>query len=142
MKANVKPALLTTLIITCLLAAVAFAQSAKQASVKAMPASVIKTVPPAGATDVDPSLKELSFTFSKDMTDGSWSVCQTSDDTFPESGDGKIHYLADKRTCVMPVKLQPGKTYVLWLNRGQFQNFRDVQRISSVPYLLVFETRK
>ena len=142
MKANAKSARWTTLIITCLLAAVAVAQTAKQASVKGMPASVVKTAPAAGSTDVDPALKELSFTFSKDMTDGSWSVCQTSDDTFPESGDGKIHYLSDKRTCVMPVKLQPGKTYVLWLNRGQFQNFRDTQRMSSVPYLLVLETRK
>jgi hypothetical protein len=42
----------------------------------------------------------------------------------------------------MPVKLEPGKTYVIWLNRGQYQNFRDAQRNSSVPYLLVFETRK
>ena len=142
MNTNLKPILGATLVVTCLAAAVALAQTAKQASVKAMPASVIKTVPPSGSTDVDPALKELSFTFSKDMMDGSWSVCQTSDETFPESGDGKIHYQADKRTCVMPVKLQPGKTYVLWLNRGQFQNFRDTQRMSSIPYLLVFETRK
>ena len=121
---------------------VAVAQSASQISVKTMPPSVVKTVPPAGATDVDPALKELSFTFSKDMANGSWSACQISDETFPKDGDGKMHYLADKRTCVMPVKLEPGKTYVIWLNRGQFQNFRDTQRNSSVPYLLVFQTRK
>jgi RNA polymerase sigma-70 factor (ECF subfamily) len=121
---------------------VAVAQTAKEVSVKAMPPSVVKTVPPAGATDVDPALNELTFTFSKPMTDGSWSACQISDETFPKPGDGKMHYLPDKRTCVMPVKLEPGKTYVIWLNRGQYQNFRDAQRNSSVPYLLVFETRK
>lgn len=125
-----------------LITLVAVAQTAKEVSVKTMPPSVVKTVPPAGATNVDPALKELSFTFSKEMIDGNWSVCQVSDENFPESGTGKIHYLADKRTCVMPVKLQPGKTYVLWLNRGQFQSFRDTQHNSSIPYLLVFETKK
>ena len=126
-----------------LLAVAALAQVAKELSVKSMPPSVVKTVPPAGATDVDPALKELQFTFSKDMVDGNWSVCQsTPKENFPEPGVGKMHYLPDKRTCVMPVKLQPGKTYVLWLNRGQFQSFRDTERNSSVPYLLVFETRK
>ena len=124
-----------------LFAIAALAQAAKEYSVKAMPPSVVKTVPQAGVTDVDPALKELKFTFSKDMVDGNWSVCQVSKENFPESG-GKIHYLPDKRTCVMPVKLQSGKTYVLWLNLGKFQSFRDTDGHSSVPYQLVFETRK
>jgi RNA polymerase sigma-70 factor (ECF subfamily) len=141
MKQYTKQIIGITLVAT-VLTFVAAAQTAKQVTVKAMPPSVVKTVPPAGATDVDPELKELSFTFSKDMMDGSWSACQISDDTFPKDGDGKMHYLPDKRTCVMPVKLEPGKTYVIWLNRGQFQNFRDTNRNSSVPYLLVFETKK
>ena len=125
-----------------LLAVAALAQAAREYSVKSMPPSVVKTVPQAGATDVDPALKELKFTFSKDMVDGNWSVCQVSKENFPESGDGKIHYLPDKRTCVMPVKLQPGRTYVLWLNLGKFQNFRDTEGNSSVPYQLVFETKR
>ena len=141
MKAQTKQIIGLTLAVT-LLAAVAVAQTAKQVSVKTMPPSVVKTVPPAGATDVDPALKELTFTFSKPMMDGSWSACQISDETYPKAGEGKMHYLPDKRTCVMPVTLEPGKTYVIWLNRGQFQNFRDAQRNSSVPYLLVFETKK
>ena len=141
MKAQTKQIIGITLAAT-LLAAVAVAQTAKQVSVKSMPPSVVKTVPPAGATDVDPALKELTFTFSKPMMDGSWSACQISDETYPKAREGKMHYLPDKRTCVMPVTLEPGKTYVIWLNRGQFQNFRDAQRNSSVPYLLVFETKK
>jgi hypothetical protein len=141
MKAHTKQIIGITLA-TTLLAAVAVAQTAKQLSVRSMPPSVIKTVPPAGATDVDPALKELTFTFSKPMMDGNWSACQISDESFPKPGEVKMHYLPDKRTCVMPVTLEPGKTYVIWLNRGQYQNFRDAQRNSSVPYLLVFETKK
>ena len=111
-------------------------------SVKTMPPSAVKTVPQAGDTAVDPALKEITVTFSKDMmTDRMWSFCQISDETFPEKA-GEIHYLPDKRTCVMPVKLEPGKTYVLWFNRGQFNSFRDTANNPAVPYLLVFQTKK
>ncbi len=136
-----KPKLISGIAIaSTMLAVAALAQAAREYSVKALPPSVVKTVPQAGATDVDPALKELKFTFSKDMVKGNWSVCQVSKEHFPESG-GKIHYLPDRRTRVMPVKLQPGRTYVLWLNLGKFQSFRDTEGHSSVPYQLVFETR-
>jgi RNA polymerase sigma-70 factor (ECF subfamily) len=39
------------------------------------------------------------------------------------------------------VKLEPGKTYVSWLNSQKFGNFKDADGQSAVPYLLVFETR-
>jgi hypothetical protein len=141
MKAQTKQIIGITLAAT-LLAAVAVAQTAKEPSVKNMAPSVVKTVPQAGATDVDPALNEITVTFSKDMiTDRMWSVCQISKETYPETA-GKIHYLPDKRTCVVPVKLQPGKTYVLWFNRGQFNSFRDTGNNPAIPYMLVFETKK
>jgi len=119
----------------------ATAQSA-DASVDSMPPSVVKTVPQAGDTAVDPALKEIRVTFSKDMiTDRMWSFAQISKETFPTT-NGEIHYLGDKRTCVMPVKLEPGKTYVVWINQGRFNSFRDKNNTPSVPYQLVFETRK
>lgn len=125
-----------------LFASVASAQTNKAITVKSMPPSVVKTVPQAGDTDVDPALKEMTVTFSKNMkTNRMWAVCQISKETFPENA-GQIHYLADQRTCVVPVKLDPGKTYVVWFNRGQFNSFRDTENNPSVPYLLVFSTRK
>ena len=54
---------------------------------------------------------------------------------------GKPHYLQDKRTCVMPVKLKSGKTYAYWLNSPKFGNFKDADGSSAVPYLLIFKTR-
>ena len=127
---------------TAFVASLTGAEKPAEVSVKAMPPSVVKTIPQAGDTAVDPALKEISVTFSKDMiTDRMWSFCQISKETYPETA-GKTHYLEDKRTCVMPVKLAPGKTYVVWLNRGQFNSFRDTDNHPSVPYLLVFETRK
>jgi len=111
-------------------------------SVEAMPPSVVSTIPQSGDTAVDPGLKEIRVTFSKDMiTEQMWSVCQISDDSFPEF-DGDIRYLGDKRSCVIPVKLEPGKTYVLWFNMTQFTNFHDTGNRPAIPYQLVFETRK
>jgi len=127
-----------------LIALAAVAQATRTYSVRALPPAVVKTVPVAGSTDVDPGLKEITVTFSKDMQDGSWSIPQTTpSENFPEIPAGaKIHYQPDKRTCVMPVKLESGRTYVVWFNHGQYQNFRDTARLSAVPYMLVFETKK
>ena len=111
-------------------------------TIETMPPSVVKTVPQAGDTAVDPSLKEIHVTFSKDMlTDQMWAVCQISKETFPKTGKN-IHYLKDKRTCVIPVELEPDKTYVLWFNKGRFNSFRDIQNNPAVPYLQVFRTKK
>ena len=102
---------------------------------------VVSTFPKAGATDVDPSVTEIKVTFSKDMIDGSWSWAQVSDETFPKT-TGKPHYEADNRTCVLPVKLEPGKCYVLSLNNPPFTNFVDEDNHKAMGYTLVFETKK
>jgi hypothetical protein len=131
-----------SMLVAMLLVSVTGAQEKTEITVETMPPSVVKTVPQAGDTDVDPSLKEITVTFSKDMlTDRMWAVCQISKDTFPKTGKN-IHYLKDKRTCVVPVTLEPEKTYVLWFNRGKFNSFRDTKNSPAVPYLLVFRTGK
>lgn len=115
------------------------ARAADEISVANMPPVVVSTWPRSGNTQVDPSTTEIRVTFSKEMTDGNWSWTQISDESFPER-NGEIRYLEDKRTCVMPVKLKPGRTYVTWLNSARFGNFKDTAGRSAVPYLLVFET--
>jgi hypothetical protein len=110
-------------------------------TLESVPPVVVKTVPEAGAVDVDPKMAETRVTFSKDMQDGSWSWATLSKESFPKL-DGKPKYLADKRTCVLPVKLEPGKTYAIWVNSERFGNFKDTDGRSAVPYLLVFKTKK
>jgi hypothetical protein len=120
-----------------------YAGAGKEApTVANMPPVVIKTVPVAGDTQVDAGkTTEIRVTFSKNMMDQSWSWTQISDETaLPITG--KIHYDKGRRTCVAPVKLEPGKTYVVWLNSAQFGNFKDADGQSAVPYLLVFETKE
>lgn len=120
---------------------VSAAAQADDVTLEAVPPVVVKTTPEAGTADVDPKLTEIKVTFSKDMLDGAWSWVTHSKDSFPKM-DGKPKYLADKRTCVLPVKLEPGKTYALWLNSAKFTDFKDPDGRSAVPYLLVFRTGK
>ena len=110
-------------------------------SVATLPPVVVKAVPQSGDTKVDSSTAEIRVTFSKKMTDRSWSWSQVSAESFPKM-TGKPHYLADGKTCVLPVALEPGKTYVIWLNSQKFGGFKDTRGQSAVPYLLVFQTGK
>ena len=116
------------------------AEPAPGAAIEAVPAVVVRTVPESGSAGVDPSLTELRVTFSKPMMDKSWAWTIWGEDNFPEK-TGEPRYLADGRTCVLPVKLQPGKIYATWLNSDYFQDFRDRAGHPAIPYLLIFETR-
>jgi hypothetical protein len=80
------------------------------------------------------------MTFSKEMMEGSWSWVTHSKETFPQLA-GKPSYAKDKRTCVLPVKLEPSKTYAIWLNSPRFDNFKDAEGRSAVPYPLLFHTK-
>lgn len=105
------------------------------------PPVVIKTVPEYGAENVDPALSEIRVTFSKEMTDKSWSWVQIAPENFPKIA-GEPRYLEDKKTCVVSVHLEPDTTYIIWLNTQKFTNFRDTDGRPAHPYLLMFETGK
>ena len=101
---------------------------------------VVKTVPEAGSKDVPPGEFEIKITFSKEMTDHSWSWSTAWENSDPQSVD-KPHYDADHKTCVMKVKLEPGKTYGWWINSQKFHGFQDTQHHPAIPYLLTFKVR-
>jgi RNA polymerase sigma factor (sigma-70 family) len=104
------------------------------------PAFAVKTEPATGSIDVDPALAEVRVTFSREMKDGSWSWSSLGkDNSLPITG--KIHYDKDRRTCIAPVKLEPGKTYAVFLNSPKFTNFRDLEGRPAIPTLLVFKTK-
>jgi len=104
------------------------------------PPVVVETDPVAGAHDVSPGLTEIRVRFSKPMMNDSWSWSTAWENSTPAS-TGDPHYLADRRTCVLPVKLAPGTTYGFWLNSEKFRNFTDRDGRPAVPYLLLFNTK-
>lgn len=109
-------------------------------SVETLPPVVIKTSPVSGDLHVDAAkTKEIRVTFSKEMLDNSWSWVQLSDDTNPKI-TGNIRYDKEHKTCIAPVTLEPGRTYVIWINNQKYRNFKDKNKQPLVPYLLVFET--
>ena len=101
--------------------------------------SVVETVPSNGETNVDPSLTEIRVTYDREMSDGSWSWCY---DPSQLQTTGKPRYEPDRKTCVLPVKLEPGKTYTIRLNSPQFKNFMDRNGRAAIPYSLSFTTRQ
>jgi hypothetical protein len=92
-----------TLIAVLLAATMLAAADDKPATVQTMPPSVVKTVPQAGDTAVDPALKEVSVTFSKDMkTERMWAICQVSDETFPEKARVRFTILPTSGRACFP----------------------------------------
>lgn len=110
------------------------------ASKDTTPPEIVKTFPLNGAQDVDPSLTEITATFSEPMMDNSWSWCIEKKETFPEM-TGDPHYLKDAVTNVLPVKLEGNKEYVIWLNSEKFSAFKDKSGVSLKPYRFTFKTR-
>jgi hypothetical protein len=104
------------------------------------PPVVVETFPVSGARDVPPGEVEIRVRFSKPMTDGSWSWSTAWENSTPDF-IGKPRYEADGRTCVVKVKLEPGRSYAWWLNSDKFKNFTDRAGQPAVPYLLIFQTR-
>ena len=106
---------------------------------KADAPSVVSTSPKTADREVDPSLTEIRVTYSKPMMNGSWSWCYDPDGL---TTTGAPHYEADGKTCVLPVKLEPGKTYTISLNSKSYHNFRDATGQPAIPYVLQFRTRQ
>lgn len=100
---------------------------------------VVRTTPTAFADDVDPKLDKITVTFDKPMMDGSWSWTGGGE-TYPKV-TGKIHYDDLKRTCTLPVKLQPGKVYWVGINSPSHKNFKTPARKPARWYAILFATK-
>ena len=102
---------------------------------------IVSLSPANGATDVDPSLAELRVVFDRPMRP-SFSWCGGGP-SFPVIPEGKKPYwLPDGRTCVLPVQLEAGHTYQLYLNTERFTGFiaQSGEPLAPTPYS--FTTRK
>jgi len=99
---------------------------------------VVSMNPPNGAKDVDPAITELRVTFNVPMAGGfSWTG---GGPNFPKTA-GRPHWTADRKTCVLPVELQPNWDYRLGLNSRSFKNFRSKSGVPLEPVAYRFTTR-
>ena len=102
------------------------------------PPVIIATSPRAGEMDVDPALAEITVTFDRDMGKGcSWTG---GGPDYPPSPEGKKAIWRDKRTCVLPVRLEAGHYYRVGINSQSFQNFSSAKGAPARPSAIYFTT--
>jgi uncharacterized iron-regulated membrane protein len=99
---------------------------------------LISSKPADGATDVDPGLTEITVTFDQEMgEDFSWTGGADS----PRSPAGESAQWRGKRTCVLPVKLEPGHHYRVGINSPSHRNFRSAAGDPVEPTSISFTTK-
>ncbi len=103
------------------------------------PPVVVKTNPGTYADDVSPDLNKLMVTFNQPMADKSWAWVRW-DAPYPET-TGSPSYDTEKRTCTLPVKLEPGKAYLVAFNIEPYIGFVNAAGEPARPYVLVFATK-
>jgi beta-lactamase regulating signal transducer with metallopeptidase domain len=102
--------------------------------------SVIKTAPEVGAKDIDQSLKEITVTFDRDMDKRGMSWTGGGPE-FPPIDDSRKAAWKDARTCVLPVKLEPGAFYRVGINSTSHKNFRGADGTPAPPSVIYFTTK-
>lgn len=106
---------------------------------KSGPPNIVATSPRVGETDVDPATAEITVTFDRDMGGGcSWTG---GGPDYPQSPEGKKVAWRDKRTCVLPVKLEAGHYYRVGINSKSYQNFKSAQGVPARPSAIYFTTQ-
>ena len=98
---------------------------------------VIRTVPENGDYNVDPGLSEIRIEFDCDMRTDRCSFVR-GESSFPEP-TGRFRWL-DRRTCVLPVQLEPDHDYSFSINSERFTNFQGTDGTPVVPMLVTFRT--
>jgi len=90
--------------------------------------------------NVDPSLSEISVTFNEEMMDQSWSWAYEDKNKFPQI-TGQAYYSRNNTTNILPVKLEPNKEYVIWINTSNLKNFKDKSGNPALPFKFTFKTK-
>ena len=133
---NHRPALTAGLLTTLALVVQFGGLSSSQAGQGAP--QIVSSTPARGASDVDPGLKEISVTFDQDMEEGmSWTG---GGPEFPQIPEGQGGRWCDKRTCVLPVKLQSGHRYRVGINSVSYRNFRSAKGVPALTTAIWFTT--
>ena len=114
-------------------------QSAPAAGEHTGPPHVVAFDPPLGATNVDPARTTLSVTFDRVMDREGWAWVIEDKATAPDIGEST--WDSEVRTNSAPVRLEPGKTYVVWINSPQYSYFKDTLGEIATPVRWTFTTR-
>jgi hypothetical protein len=98
---------------------------------------VIRTVPENGNRNVDPGLGEIQVVFDSDMRSDGYSFVGGGPG-FPKPA-GQPRWL-DRRTCALPVQLDPDHDYSFSINSERFIKFQGTDGVPAVPMPVTFHT--
>lgn len=102
---------------------------------------VIETVPADGEVGVDAGLREIRATFSSAMRTQGWSWVTEVGRSAPEV-TGIPHYV-DEVTAVLPVRLAPHTSYVVWVNSPDddaLRKFESIEGVTAPAHRIGFTT--
>lgn len=102
----------------------------------AEPPRVVEVEPADGEVGVDPRLAKIRVVFDQEMDPGGYSFVGAGP-RFPAAARPRW---VDRRTCVLPVRLEPDHVYVFSLNSERHRNFRNLAGQAAEPYPVVFKT--
>lgn len=103
---------------------------------------VIASTPADGDMAVDPDVTEVVVTFSRSMEMSGWSWVTEPEHTTPNING--IPFYADDTTAVLPVHLEPGSSYAVWVNSPDDEDLRKFvssDGIAARAYRIRFHTR-
>jgi hypothetical protein len=99
--------------------------------------------PPPGATDISHELRQIAVTFDWEMQTenaSSW-VALPAHGLYPiVPGGEEPRFDETGRTCILPVRLQPGAVYAIGINSVQETGFRDADGVAAMVFSWAFAT--
>jgi hypothetical protein len=95
--------------------------------------------PPNGAFDVDPGRSSITVTFDREMDRQGWAWVIENPATAPKTGESRFDPTG--RANTVDVELEPGRTYVVWVNSPEYSYFRDPNGVPATPVRWTFTTR-
>jgi hypothetical protein len=99
---------------------------------------VVGTYPSQGAS-VAPGILIVRISYDTRMQGQSWSYVSSRDGDYPECAAAP-RLLDDHKSFALICRTLPSKTYALWFNHGDYQNFTSVSHRPATAYELKFKT--
>ena len=103
------------------------------------PPRILSSTPRTGDTEVDPGIEKVTVTFDQDMDTGGYSWTGGGPE-FPGREDQRPQW-RDRRTCVLPVKVEAAHYYRVGINAPSFRNFRSATGVAVIPTAIHFTTK-
>jgi len=99
---------------------------------------VVSTYPAQGAS-IAPGILIIRISYDTRMQGQSWSYVTSRDGDYPECA-ASPRLLDDHKSFALICRTLPKKTYALWFNHGDYQNFTSVSHRPAAAYELKFTT--